>query len=245
MNCQHINKLLDAYADDELDVATVALVDSHLESCDHCTAELERITSTRSLNYAGAAYACPPGVATAVREAIELPPLQIVPVRRRWMEWAVAAAVLLSVVAVWQSWPGSRAGAPLAVNDLVAAHLRSMQADHLLDVVSTDQHTVRPWFNGKLDFSPHVKDFAGEGFPLEGGRLDYFAGHPAAALVYRRDKHIVNVFIWPASDAAPVPPSSIEGFNVITWKRDGLNYSAVSDLQEAELSHLAHLLQAN
>jgi anti-sigma factor RsiW len=114
-------------------------------------------------------------------------------------------------------------------------------ANHMLDVVSTDQHTVKPWFNGKLDFSPPVKNLAEQEFPLIGGRLDYIGGHSAAALIFQRHKHIINLFIWPAQENASKPKSSmsLQGYNVIHWSEAGMTFWAVSDLNEKELMEFA------
>jgi anti-sigma factor RsiW len=126
----------------------------------------------------------------------------------------------------------------------VAGHVRSLMAGHLMDVVSTDQHTVKPWFNGRLDFAPDVKDFAAQDFPLVGGRLDYLGDRPVAALVYRRNKHVINVFVWPAADTseAPKETQNLRGFNIINRQANGLRYCLVSDLNEKELRDLADLL---
>src|SRR5207249_1188170 len=139
-----------------------------------------------------------------------------------------------------------RAGHPerdLAMTEAVGSHVRSLMAEHLTDVASSDQHTVKPWFNGKLDFAPEVKDFAAQGFPLVGGRLDYLNGRAVAALVYRRNKHFINVFVWPAQNAGN-GKSDLQkhrGYSVINRDADGLRYCAVSDLNEKELAELENL----
>jgi anti-sigma factor RsiW len=130
----------------------------------------------------------------------------------------------------------------LIARDVVTAHVRSLMADgHLNDVASTDQHTVKPWFTGKLDFAPPVRDLAGAGFELSGGRLDYVNGRAVAALTYRHRLHVVNVFVWPAADAREAQPVALsrQGYSILHWDRDGMRYWAVADIAPAELSALA------
>ena len=129
--------------------------------------------------------------------------------------------------------------------EVVSSHVRALMGEHLLDVRSTDQHTVKPWFLGKLDFSPPVTDLAQAGFPLTGGRLDYVAGRPVAAVVYTRGRHTINVFVWPeTSDAVPSSDvRAIRGFHVRHWARGGMSYWAVSDVNDADLDQFVDALQ--
>ena len=160
----------------------------------------------------------------------------------RWI--AIAASILLAVSAVWDFTLLRSRVAPrqLLAENVLSAHLRSLNGTHLLDVPSTDQHTVKPWFAGKLDFSPPVKEV--DGFPLLGGRLEYFEGHSAAALVYGRRAHIVNLFAWPS---APTPESSQtrNGYQMRTWFASGMTFWAVSDLNQTELADFVSLYRRN
>jgi anti-sigma factor RsiW len=136
----------------------------------------------------------------------------------------------------------SRGGGDLLAREQAAAHVRSQMADHLLDVPSTDRHTVKPWFAGRLDFSPDVRDLADRGFPLAGGRLDYVDGRPVAALVYRRGKHVINCFTWPAPPGSPdAPPSvtSVQSYSIVHFTRAGLTTYAISDATPYALEQFA------
>jgi anti-sigma factor RsiW len=132
--------------------------------------------------------------------------------------------------------PGSM---PETKHDVVAAHVRSLLQNNTIQVVSSDSHTVRPWFNGKVEFAPPVKDLAAERFPLTGGRLDYLDGRPVAALVYQRDRHVINLFVWPGAGDTPPQTAERQGYNVVHWAQDGMNLWAVSDVEAAQLRQFA------
>ena len=172
--------------------------------------------------------------------------------------WAVAGAALavLAIVMLNGSpglWRPFGNGTPLSngsqteivAREVLTSHLRSLMPGHLMDVVSTDQHTVKPWFAGRIDFSPPVSDFAADGYRLIGGRLDYLDRRPVAALVYQRRKHIVNVFVWPAADGSQsaVESTAHDGYNLLHWRRGGMNYWMVSDLNAQEMGVFAGLLR--
>jgi anti-sigma factor RsiW len=161
-------------------------------------------------------------------------------------QWfALAAALILAFLIGVRllSGPSGRSGQTELASAIVDAHLRSLQPGHLEDVISTDQHTVKPWFDGKVDFAPPVRDFTSDGFPLQGGRLDVVEGHQVAALVYGRRKHIVNVFVWPASGSDTQPQSGSQlGYNWIDWRKGGMEMYAVSDVSLSDLSELHKLL---
>jgi anti-sigma factor RsiW len=161
-----------------------------------------------------------------------------------WLRGAATFAAGALAGLLWAAYVAAPdAPAPLP-QEVVASHVRSLMADHLMDVASTDQHTVRPWFSGKLDYAPPVRDLAAQGYPLAGGRLDYLEQRPVAALVYRRQRHTINLYVWPAGAAAAgVELLSRQGYNLAGWRRDGMQYWAVSDLNARELSEFAQLLR--
>ena len=175
-------------------------------------------------------------------------PVVVAPIRPRvrptqWL--ALAAALILAFFIGVRLLPGpsGRGGQTELASAIVDAHLRSLQPGHLVDVVSTDQHTVKPWFDGKVDFAPPVRDFASDGFPLQGGRLDVVKGHQVAVLVYGRRKHVVNVFIWPTTDPDMSPQSGSQlGYNWIDWRKGGMEMCAVSDVSAPDLNELHKLL---
>ncbi len=181
-----------------------------------------------------------PGWREAVLQAIQL----------RWMTLGTgfAAGVLASAVALQLlgGWP-SPSAAPEALNrEIVASHVRSLMASHLLDIPSSDQHQVKPWFLGRLDYSPTVRDLSAAGFPLTGGRLDYIDGRPVAVLVYSRGQHVINLYTWPAtgSSSPTDSPASLQGFNLLGWTQSGMRFRAVSDIGPVELAQFARLASA-
>jgi len=160
----------------------------------------------------------------------------------RWL--ALAASLAAVTAGGW--WLGLRSAGETALADQVlASHVRSLMPGHLTDVLSSDQHTVKPWFNGKLDYSPPVSDFAGQGYPLIGGRLDYMGGRSVAALVYGRRQHIINVMLWPATSRTDgFAVRTRQGYHLLHWTTADYTYWVVSDLGLAELQDFARLLRA-
>lgn len=238
MNCHEAGELLDAFHDRELDVVASREVESHLHGCPACAAALDRKNALRTVIAERAPYYAAP--ATLRRKlAFEAAPSRT----KSWYQmWPVlAAACVILALAIWRMAPGPPSGA--IAREVASAHVRSLLADHLMDVPSSDRHTVKPWFTGKLDFAPEVQDLAASGFALVGGRLDYIDGRTVAALVYHHGRHTVNVFTWPATGADVSPRrESVQGFNVLHWVRRGMNWWAVSDTSPDELAQLPGLL---
>jgi anti-sigma factor RsiW len=244
MNCAGALALLEPYIDGELEAWQSAEVRRHVGECAGCAAAHERLaelsSGVRALapRYEASAELRERVLAGIRREAGAAKPVAASK-RRLWL--AAAAAVVVGVLAGWNVFlMGRGEGGEEIAQELVAGHVRSMMGDHLLDVPSGDRHNVKPWFNGKLDFSPDVRDLAEQGFPLAGGRLDYVDREPAAALIYRRRQHTINLFVWRGTEAAKMP-GGVNGFAIVNWTRDGLNYAAVSDLNQAELRQFAAL----
>jgi anti-sigma factor RsiW len=250
MTCDETHQLLHAYVDDELDIATALQIESHLPDCPKCRKELEtaRVIG-QALAQPAVYYPASSELRDRLKRAIrsEVGEIETLPNTRiatswwrRPMAFSGLAAALLLVCSSLLLWPSRAPNGQ--IDDLVGSHLRSLEADHLMDVASTDQHTVKPWFAGKLDFSPPVIDLSAEGFPLVGGRLDYFDQKKVAALVYRRRLHVINLFIWPGDTAPEVDAK--QGFNLIRFECNGMTCWAVSDLNAAELQQFADLFKA-
>jgi anti-sigma factor (TIGR02949 family) len=247
MSCELSRTHLHGYLDGELDAAGTAIFESHIESCPQCSEMLAKEQSLRESLQRSQLYE---RASASLRRKIRARlPADAPASRARFRAWlwpALAAACLLVALLGWQFFlPHARHGQrAVFASAVVDAHLRSLQPGHLTDVASTDQHTVKPWFDGKLDFAPPVHDFASEGFPLTGGRLDVVDGKTVAALVYGRRKHFVNVFVWKADDAKPWSGLGAEqGYQWLAWRSDDLYFCAVSDAAPADLEQLRHLFQ--
>jgi anti-sigma factor RsiW len=222
----------------------------HLQDCQSCAGLHQQRQALRSaIRNSGLAYLAPPSLHTRIHSAVDAAerhrPSRIF-ARQNIPVWlGLAASLLIAFLLVWKSIPNRSDSNDLLTQALLSSHVRSLMASHLTDVPSSDSHTVKPWFNGKLDFSPLVKDLAAQNFPLVGGRLEYL-DRPVAALVYRRHQHIINVFVWPSATASARPtetPVSRNGFNLLHWTSSGMSYWAVSDLNLAELRQFVQLLQ--
>jgi anti-sigma factor RsiW len=250
MSCGNpTSRLVEAYLDGELDLVRSLEVERHLAECEVCAAALRGHRALRSaLGDASLYYEAPKGlegrVRTELRKASKASKRGAV---ASWRWGAVAASLPVIAALAWAlvAIPRGPSNDELVNQEVVSAHVRSLMAQHLTDVPSSDRHTVKPWFGGKLDFSPEVKDLAGDGYPLVGGRLDYIGGRGVAALVYQRGQHPINVFVWPEPEVrgGGNGESSIRGYNVIRWRHAGMRYWAVSDLNLPELQDLARDLQ--
>lgn len=241
MSCELVERDLTPYLDRELDIETATAIRSHLTECTACRRLVAERETLGRLIRSAPYYPAPERLRAEIsgRKSRAL-------LSGRFVPLAAAATLLVSIgvgTAVVRMGP---ARGVTTIDAVVDGHVRSLMAEHLFDVQSTDQHTVKPWFLGKLDFAPPVVDLSPLGFPLVGGRLDYLGGQPVAALVYQRQKHTINVFVSPerSSDPADVVQSD-RGFHIHHWIGDGMSFWAVSDLNDAELSEFVRALQTS
>lgn len=251
MNCEQVRRLLDAYVDGEIDLVTGLEIERHLAGCADCTRRFRSRQALREALQSDALYFRAPAPLrekiTGSLQVTARPPWTSRLRANPWIRIAAAfvVGVLLTLALLPVIAPSSQPANTLA-QEVVASHIRSLMAGHLADVASSDQHTVKPWFDGKLDFAPTVVDLSSQGFPLIGGRLDYLDQRSVTALVYKRQQHIINLFIWPSTASADTGPQSttIQGYHVIHWIHAGATYWAVSDLEIGELRTFAGLIQA-
>ena len=239
--CVDQELLLGGLVDNELDAANVAALEAHLARCEGCREELARMHALRNLvRREGVRAAAPQSLARRVAAIPELAADAANDNRLlRWLGPAAAGALAASLAMVTLLPPGADS---IVDQEIVSSHVRSLQPGHLTDVETTNQHIVKPWFNGKIDFSPPVPELADVGFPLAGGRLDSINGQTVAAIVYHRRLHTVNLFVWPAKDSAERSFVK-DGFAVKEWSRNGLRYAAVSDIAPAELQQFHKLFE--
>src|SRR6266700_8324768 len=270
MICEEAIKLMDGYLDGELDPMTSQKIEQHLRDCRKCEQAYEAHTALAYAISRGAPYYKAPAelrqrVQSSLRDAVGVrasrsaarenhasltsrwakrrPVLPEIP----WNWLALAAAIILGALITAVFLPRMRApnADQFLATQLIASHVRSLMANHLTDVPSSDQHTVKPWLDAKLDFAPAVVDLSTDGFPLIGGRLDYLDNRPVAALIYQRRKHFINLFVWPARSEAARSTKAMtrQGYQLLHWVDSDFNYWAVSDVNEEELQEFKQLFE--
>jgi anti-sigma factor RsiW len=262
MNCKEAIKLMDGYLDGELDPITSQTIEQHLRDCSNCDQAYKTHGSLiRAIGNATPYYKAPAGlrerIQSSLREEIaeqpmrngvrgsqvlfrrKQPELRTILLGTPWNWLGLAAAILLAAIIGLNLVPRlQRPGADqFLATQLIASHVRSLMANHLSDVAASDQHTVKPWLDAKLDFAPPVVDLSNEGFPLVGGRLDYLDNRPVAALIYQRRKHFINLFVWPTESNAnrATKAMSRQGYQLLHWVDSDFNYWAVSDVNANDL----------
>jgi len=246
MTCDDAEIMLHALLDGELDASHAREVEGHVESCPRCKAALADYRKMHeAMANAELRYTAPP----ALRQRIEaaLPQPKIKPSRRSLLQGFAMGSAISAIAATGLVAIVLRDDDRQRIeSELVSAHLRSLQAGHLTDVVSTDQHTVKPWFNGKLDVSPPVIDLTAQGFTLIGGRLDYVDARAIGAVVYRRRQHVINLFVAQTANTErrPARTDTLQGFNIRSWSNRGLNYWAISDIGADELAEFSEKFEA-
>jgi anti-sigma factor RsiW len=246
MSCNRSNTVLHGYFDRELGALSAAEFECHLEQCSECVDAFETLRSLRlSIDLSRLYEKTPASLRKRVcAELGTASPVLIAPARKPLRYLGLAATLLFFAYTGWQIVRVHRGDSyeTVLAAEVVDAHLRSLQPGHLIDVVSSDQHMIKPWFDGKLNFSPPVRDFADRGFPLQGGRLDVVRDRATAVLVYERRKHLVNVFIWSTSEQDAYPRvGSHQGYHWIGWCKGGMEFCAVSDAMPSDLEQLQRL----
>ena len=254
MKCDEARSLLDAYLDHELADQDRRRVETHLEGCTACAAAEARLGELIDTVRGAACFQPPDHLARQVHArlrheaAAERPAALPAEGTLRWWLSIGAAAIASAAISAWLMLTlfAGPSAEQLALREVAAAHVRSLIQDHLLEVASADPHTVKPWFAGRIDFVPQPATLAPDGFELLGARLDYLQERPVAAIVFKRRKHIINLFVWPAPepDRAEIETFTKSGFNLVRWRSAGLVYWAVSDLGRNELRSFAQALEA-
>jgi len=251
VSCVDKQARIDAHLDGELDAMASLEMEAHLKTCPACAQVYANHQALReALSGPAFSYRAPDALRRRIRAA--LPSRGESEEARPWIlgRWlglaaAMAVAIILAVVLI-PALKGPSAGDLLA-QEVVSSHIRSLMGAHLTDVPSSDQHTVKPWFDGKLDFAPPVRDLVGQGYPLVGGRLDYLNGRPVAALIYQRRQHFINLFIWPSqagvSDALD-RAAPRQGYNLLHWTQGGMAFWAVSDVNPDDLREFASWIKS-
>jgi anti-sigma factor RsiW len=250
MNCISSRELLGAYLDEELDAGLQTELQTHVGACHACSDAYARLRERHAdIRSHAPCYEAPAVLLGSVRAAIlgEAANETRAGLRtnKSWAWLTIAASILLCVSVGWNlALLRTRTPEPdVLAENLLSSHVRSLIGTHLVDVPSSDQHTVKPWFDGKLNFSPDVKNLASQGFPLLGGRIEYISKQPVAALVYGRRKHIINLFTWPAGTVPGVRSWSRQGYNMVHWNNGQMDYWAIADITVEELEQFRDLYQ--
>ena len=242
MSHPNLESQLDAYLDGELAAVDARELEAHVAQCQECQEFRDRRLALRAaIKTRVPTFQASDVLRQRVRAAVRKPSTSR---PRPWRSLAIAASLAVVAVGTWQLAARRSAGETLA-GDVFTSHVRSLMPGHLTDVVSSDQHTVKPWFNGRLDYSPPVYDFAGRGYPLTGGRLDYVGDRPVAALVYSRRQHVINVVLWPTARGGALGPTTQtrQGYHLLHWNTPAYAYWVVSDLGLTELREFSRLVQ--
>jgi anti-sigma factor RsiW len=250
MDCSQARNLIHAHVDGELDLVTTLEFERHIHDCSQCSRACESLAALRTaVRGGGLYYDAPQALTRRIRADVRAAGGRRSTALRfgGWRSLAIAAPLAaMLAVALWLPLRGGGGSADrLLAQEVRASHVRSLMADHLFDVESTDRHTVKPWFHGRIDFAPDVRNFESDGFALVGGRIDYLADRPVAALVYRHDKHVVNLFLWPAPtepDCAPTELSQ-QGYAMIHWIHSGMTAWAIADTAPETLRRFADLVR--
>jgi mycothiol system anti-sigma-R factor len=266
MNCEEAINLMDGYLDGELDPITNQEIERHLRDCHRCGQAYEAQRAiVRTIASAATYYKAPAELRQRIQSSLRneigakatrngTRGSQILRTQKRlilaetpWNWLALAAAIILAAIIASTLLPRMRAPSAdqFLATQLIASHVRSLMADHLTDVASSDQHTVKPWLDVKLDFAAPVVDLSGDGFPLIGGRLDYLDTHSVAALVYQRRKHFINLFIWPTTPADSKEQKMVEreGYHLVHWADGDFTYWAISDVSVGDLENFQRLFE--
>ena len=248
MDCAQFREYLDGYLDHELDAVTAGALERHLQSCSSCKRAYEARSSLRAAVGRHATYYTAAGdLARRVRTAIGVDRATGAGAGWRRLQWLpLGAAVAVTAVVTWMATLhiGAARQDEAIVEQIVAGHSRAVLTNHLADVASSDQHTVKPWLSARLDFSPPVVDLTSGGYPLAGGRLDYLESRTVAALIYHHRQHVINLFIWPkANPPAALRTFSRQGYNVLNWGSAGMTFWAISDLNAEDLAEFARLFR--